>query len=249
MIDAIRSWTAAVACAVYWGVGGTAFMILALILGPILPAETSRRVGKRMIQIAFYGFTVLLRVFRIARCEYVGFDKLDRYEGGLVLAPNHPAIWDAVFIMARFGGLTCILKAALLHNPLLAGGVRLARFIPNDPPNEMVKRCVKALAEGERLLLFPEGTRTRKKEGVINEFRGGAAIVARHARVPVFPVFIETSSDFGSKGWPAWKPDYKTAHIRMTVGEPLFCGPGESAHDFLQRLRSVYIEALSPPPA
>ena len=237
------------ACALYWGIGGTSFLLLALILGPILSEDQSRRVGKRMIQFAFYWFTRLLRLFSIAKCEYVGFEKLDQYRGGLVLAPNHPAIWDAVFIMARIGGLTCILKSALLRNPLMAGGVKLARFIPNDPPNEMVKRCVRALTSGEQLLLFPEGTRTRKKEGVVNEFRGGAAIVARHAKVPVFPVFIETTSDFGSKGWPAWFPDYQTAHIRITVGEPLVCVEEESAHDFLQRLRSVFIAALSRPSA
>jgi 1-acyl-sn-glycerol-3-phosphate acyltransferase len=249
MIDVIRSWTAAVACALYWGVGGTFFLILSFILGPILPEAQSRRIGKQLIQFAFYWFTRLLRLFRVARCEYVGFEKLDSYQGGLVLAPNHPAIWDAVFIMARIGGLTCILKAALLRNPLVAGGARLARFIANDPPNEMVKRCVKALTSGERLLLFPEGTRTRKKEGPVNEFRGGAAIIARHAGVPIFPVFIETTSDFGSKGWPAWLPDYQTAHIRMTLGTPMVCGEKESAHEFLERLRAAYIAALSRPSA
>ncbi len=245
MINQVRAWTAAVACALYWGIGGTLFLLLALILTPLLSKDASRRVGKRLIQFTFYWFTRLLRLFRIATCEYVGFEKLDQHQGGFVLAPNHPAIWDAVFIMSRMGGLTCILKAALLHNPLMAGGVRLARFIANDPPNEMVKRCVKALASGERLLLFPEGTRTRKKEGVLNAFRGGVAIVAKHAGVPVFPVFIQTTSDFGSKGWPAWKPDTITAHIRMTVGEPLVCGEEESAHAFLERLRAPYIEALS----
>jgi len=248
MIDWIRRWAAALSCAFYWGIGGMAFMLMSLIVGPLLPEATSRRMGRGLIQFVFYWFTRLLSLFRIADCEMVGFEKLDDHRGGLVLAPNHPAIWDAVFIMARIGGLTCILKAALLKNPLTAGGARLARFIPNDPSREMVKRCVAALAGGERLLLFPEGTRTRKKQNVVNEFRGGIAIVAKHSHTPVFPVFVETNDDFGSKGSPAWMPPRKTVRIRMTVGEPMMCGENESAHAFLDRLRARFIEALSGPP-
>jgi len=244
----VRPWAAAVASALYWGIGGTAFLIISAVLGPILSAKTARRVGLRLMQIAFQGFVAMLKLFRIVECEFVGFDKLLRHEGGMIVAPNHPAIWDVVFIMSRVGGLTCILKTAILNNPLLAGGARLARFIPNDPPFEMVKRCVTELNEGAQLLLFPEGTRTRKQEGVVNPFRGGVAIIAHQTHKPVYPVFIRTNSDYGSKGWPAWKPPLHKVWISMTVGEPLVCGPEETSHAFLERLRAVYIAALSAPP-
>ncbi len=247
MIDFIRSWTAAVACAAYWGVGGAFFLVVGLVLGPFLPESVARRVGGCLIRFAFVGFVRLLRFFAIAEIQWVGFDKIERETGAYVLAPNHPAIWDAVFILAKIDGLTCVLKAALLRNPLVMGAARLARFIPNDPPSEMVKRCVGALEGGGKLLLFPEGTRTRKKECILNEFRGGIAIAARHAGVPVYPVFVRTDTDFGSKGSPAWRPELTTTHITMTVGDPLRCGEKESSHEFLERLRSVYLKALSPP--
>ena len=248
MIEWIRRWAAALTCGIYWFLGALVFLIAALIAVPLLPEKVSRRIGRWLVRAAFAGFIQVLRVYRIADCEMIGFDAFDRYEGGLIVAPNHPAIWDAVFILGRLTGLTCILKAALLRNPLVAGGARLSRFIANDPPSDMVKRCVKALSSGERLLLFPEGTRTRKKENVINEFRGGVAIVARHAKVPVYPVFVETNDDFGAKGTQPWIPPLKTVKIRMVVGEPLMCGDKESAHEFLERLRARYIEALSGPP-
>ena len=244
----VRPWAAAVASAIYWGMGGFSFLVIAAVLRPILAAATARRIGLRLMQMAFLGFTKLLSVFRIAECEMVGFDRLARHRGGAIVAPNHPAIWDVVFIMAHVGGLTCILKTAILKNPLLAGGARLARFIPNDPPFEMVKRCVAELHQGAQLLLFPEGTRTRKNEGILNPFRGGVAIIAHQTRAPVFPVFITTNSDYGSKSWPAWKPPLETVRIRMVLGEPLVCGPEESSHAFLERLRAAYITALSAPP-
>jgi len=248
MIDRARTWTAALLCALYWGIGGAIVLVLSLVLGPILPAAAARRVGGFMIRWPFKGFIWILRVMGVARCEFVGFDRLNRQTGGFVLAPNHPAIWDAVYILSKVPHLTCILKSSLLCNPLLAGGARLARFIPNDPPQEMIRQCITTLEQGGRLLLFPEGTRTRKAEGVINDFRGGAAIVARQAKVPVFPVFVQTDSDFGMKGRPIWHPHYQLTSIRMILGEPMTCGEEETSHQFLERLRAAYLSALSRPP-
>lgn len=245
----VRALSAKFASGIYWAAGGLGFLLVSWIVAPFLTDGKARSLGLKMIHLAFAGYVRVLRFFGIAECDYQGFDKLDAATGGFVLAPNHPAIWDVVFIMARIGGLTCILKSALLRNPLLTGGARMARFIPNEPPNEMVKRCVKALSEGQRLLLFPEGTRTRKREGLLNELRGGIALVAKHANVPVYPLFVTTDSDYGMKGWPAWRPPHSKVHIRMVVGEPLRCGEEESSHDFLERLRAVYIAALSAPSA
>ena len=247
MINQLRMMAATLASGIYWGCGGLSFLMMSWITRFLLPEATARQLGLWMIQVAFAGFVRLLALFRIAQCEYVGFEKLGDAKGGYVLAPNHPAIWDVVFIMAKMGGMTCILKASLFKNPLMSGGARMARVSPNDPPSEMVKRCVKELSEGQRLLLFPEGTRTRKWEGVLNEFRGGVALVAKHANVPVYPLFVQTNSDYGSKRWPAWKAPPETVRIRMTVGEPMLCGPQESSHEFLERLRAAYIAALSAP--
>lgn len=248
MIDRVRTWTAAAVCALYWGLGGTLVLLVALVLGPVLPPTLARRVGGFLIRWPFKGFIWILRIFGAARCEFVGFERLREQTGGFILAPNHPAIWDAVFILSKVPDLTCILKSSLLCNPLLAGGARLARFIPNDPPQEMIRSCISTLEDGGRLLLFPEGTRTRKSESLVNEFRGGVAIVARQAKLPVIPVFVETNSDFGQKGRPLWHFDYQKVQIRMTLGQPMTCGAEESSHQFLERLRAAYLSALSRAP-
>jgi 1-acyl-sn-glycerol-3-phosphate acyltransferase len=50
--------------------------------------------------------------------------------------------------------------------PILRGGAKLAGFIPNKPAHKMLQHSIEALRQGDRLLFFPEGTRTRKQEGV-----------------------------------------------------------------------------------
>ncbi|MBL9177298.1 MAG: 1-acyl-sn-glycerol-3-phosphate acyltransferase [Verrucomicrobiaceae bacterium] len=228
----------------YWAVGGLLFVLAGLVLAPFLPLETSRTIGQWLLQGAFRNFLRLLRLCGVFECEFRGFEALEGVSGGLIIAPNHPALWDAVFVIARVPGLRCIMKASLLHNPFLRGGAKLAGFIPNKPAHKMLQRSIEALRQGDRLLFFPEGTRTRKHENSINAFQGGLGIIATQSSAPVWPVFIETNSDYLSKGWPLWRLPDKKIRLRITLGEPLASPPDESAAEFMSRLREVYLTTL-----
>jgi 1-acyl-sn-glycerol-3-phosphate acyltransferase len=235
----------------YWAVGGLLFILAGLVLAPLLPLEKSRAVGQWLVQAAFRGFLTLLRLCGVFEYEFRGFEALQGITSGLIIAPNHPALWDAVFVIAKVPGLRCILKASLMHNPFLRGGAKLAGFIPNKPAHKMLQRSIEALRQGDRLLLFPEGTRTRKHENSVNNFQGGLGIIATQSSAPVWPVFIETNSDYLCKGWPLWRLPDKKVKLRITLGEPLASPPDEGAAEFTQRLREVYLSALrgSPPAA
>ena len=233
-----------VASMAYWAVGGLLFVLAGLLLVPVLALEQSRAIGQRLLQAAFRGFLDLLRLCGVFECEFRGFEALEGVSGGLIIAPNHPALWDAVFVIAKVGGLRCILKASLMHNPFLRGGAKLAGFIPNKPAHKMLQQSIEALRQGDRLLFFPEGTRTRKQECAINTFLGGIGIIATQSSAPVWPVFIETNSDYLCKGWPLWRLPDRKIRLRITLGEPLASPPDESAASFTQRLREVYLSAL-----
>ncbi|WP_449070508.1 lysophospholipid acyltransferase family protein [Prosthecobacter sp.] len=228
----------------YWAVGGLLLVLAGLILVPLLPPERSRSLGQWLLQGTFRLFLLLLRCGGVYECQWVGFEALQGVTGGLIIAPNHPALWDAVFVISKVQGLRCILKASLMHNPFLRGGARLAGFIPNKPAHKMLQRSIEALRQGDRLLFFPEGTRTRKQENAVNSFQGGLGIIATQSSAPVWPVFIETNSDYLSKGWPLWRLPDKKVRLRITLGEPLASPPDESAADFTRRLREVYLDAL-----
>lgn len=230
---------------VYWAAGGLLFVLIGLLLGLLLPLEMSRSLGQWLLQWAFRLFLVLLQLCGVFECEWCGFEALRGVTGGQIFAPNHPALWDAVFVIAKVRGLRCILKASLMHNPFLRGGARLAGFIPNKPAHRMLQRSIEALRQGDRLLFFPEGTRTRKSEGCLNNFQGGLGIIATQSSAPVWPVFIETNSNYLCKGWPLWRLPDKKVRLRITLGEPLASPPDESAAEFTLRLRAVYLEALS----
>ena len=70
-------------------------------------------------------------------------------DAGIVIAPNHPTMLDAVLIMSRLPRVVCITKAALWDNWALGGGIRLAGYMPQrraaaDDPPRGGRRCAPA---------------------------------------------------------------------------------------------------------
>jgi len=139
------------------------------------------------------------------------------------------------------------MKQSILKNPVLGGGARLAGFIPNISDKQVIRAAVDAMNRGNLLLLFPEGTRTRRDARWINPLGGGCAVIARRSGAPVIPVFIRTSGRYLEKGWPLWKRPVFPVHIEIDAGQPLVAGSGESSRDFTGRIQRVFEEELAKP--
>ncbi|MCX6875718.1 MAG: lysophospholipid acyltransferase family protein [Verrucomicrobia bacterium] len=228
----------------FWSCSALVFLLMGLLLWPLRRYPGVQRFGQRWLKRAFTGYVQVLGGFGIATCDYSGFEKLQRQAGGYIVAPNHPAMWDVVFLLSKLEPMTCIFKASLIRNPLFSGGAMLAGLIPNAPAIRMVKRAVEVLGLGGRVLFFPEGTRTRRSEGVLNPLQGSMGLVAKHSQLPVWPVLVQTDSAYLSKGWPVWRLPRRKTHLRMRVGEPVICGVDESVSDFNERLRAIYLKSL-----
>lgn len=243
-MDRLRLITAWIASLIYWVVGGSAFLILCIFLPVLFRGQRAKEVGQGTLKLAFRGFVQLLAFFGIVQCEYIGFERIRAQKGPMIIAPNHPALWDAVFVLAEVDHAACVLKASLMHNPILLGGATAAGFIPNKPIPKMLRQCIDLLRNNGRVLFFPEGTRTRKENGCLNPFFGGMAIVAKHSEAPIWPIFVQTDSPYLSKGWPLWRLPPKKIHIRMSVGEPVTFDANDSPDAFLMSLRQRYLSVL-----
>ncbi len=231
----------------YWGVFGG---LLTLIGGPLhllLPRRTGERLGRASLHQLFRKFVVYLRLSDLVRADLTALDALGDLKHSFIAAPNHTSLWDVVFIIARLPSAVCVMKKPILMNPLLGGGARLAGYIANDGINRMIRDASRSLTEGGQLLLFPEGTRTRPDARWINPLKGGCAIIASRAQVPVYPIFIRSNTRFLQKGWPLWRRPVFPISIRFDLGAPLYPQPGESSQAFTDRLAAVYEQELSKP--
>ena len=231
----------------YWGVFGG---LLTLIGGPLhllLPRRTGERLGRALLHQLFRKFVIYLRLSDLVRADLTALDALGDLKHSFIAAPNHTSLWDVVFIIARLPSAVCVMKKPILMNPLLGGGARLAGYIANDGMTRMIRDASRSLTEGGQLLLFPEGTRTRPDARWVNPLKGGCAIIATKAQVPVYPIFIRSNTRFLQKGWPLWRRPVFPITIRFDLGEPLLPQPGESSQAFTDRLAKVYEQELSKP--
>ena len=160
----------------YFGSGCVLVSLVSTVLHPLLPARLGVPLGRWMTGMHFRGFLALLRVSGLVRIDLAALDQL-RGERSIIIAPNHPSLLDAVFIISRLPQTACIMKAGIWDSFLLGGGARLSGYIRNDAPISLVRQSVDELHDGHQLLVVPEGTRTR--EPPINVFRGGFALMAK----------------------------------------------------------------------
>lgn len=231
----------------YWLIFGG---LLTLIGGPLhvlLPRRRGERLGRFFLHQLFRKFVVLLRWMDLVRADLSGLEPLATVGKPIIVAPNHTSLWDVVFLIARLPSAVCIMKRSILTNPLLGGGARLAGYIANDRMTRLIRDAENSLGEGGQLLLFPEGTRTRPDARWTNPLKGGCAIIAARAGVPVYPVFIRSDTRFLQKGWPLWKRPVFPIHMSFEMGKPLVLLPGETSQQFTARLEAIYEHELSQP--
>lgn len=194
---------------------------IALVADLLLPARVATRVGRSGIRINFRIYVFLLRLLCGCRFDLDALRELARSRGGepLIVAANHPSLLDAIILTAYLPNAVCIMKADVLHNPLMGLGARVARYITNDSPLHMVRSAIAELERGACLVVFPESTRTR--EPPVGHCESTAGIIAARAGVPVQIVTIEMSTAYLGKQWPLWRPPQLPLHCRVRLGQRL----------------------------
>jgi 1-acyl-sn-glycerol-3-phosphate acyltransferase len=187
----------------------------AMVLHALLPRRLGQPIGRLLIMAGFRFYLRFLTLFCACRFDLAELDAL-RPDRPLVLVANHPSLLDAVMIISRFPDMVCVMKAALMNNILLGSAARLARYIPNDAPLDVVLRARKALRDGAHLLIFPEGTRTRNFP--VDACTASAGLIAQRAQVPLQSLLIEFNSPYLGKAWPLWRRPELPLHFRVRVG-------------------------------
>ncbi|WP_298632775.1 lysophospholipid acyltransferase family protein [uncultured Umboniibacter sp.] len=147
------------------------------------------------------GFALLVTYIRLAGrvdIQWNNWKSLakDMEHGGVLIA-NHPSLIDVVIMIARMPRANCIVKKSLWTNPFVGVLVRACGFIPNDGRPEMLDECRQAVAQGEVIIIYPEGSRTSDTKTMT--LSRGAANIAIMADVPVLLLTIQRTTPFLTK--------------------------------------------------
>jgi 1-acyl-sn-glycerol-3-phosphate acyltransferase len=237
---AVYEYTVFYFCLLEFGVLCLLWSVIAVVLQPLLPQSLGRKLGRFGIMAGFRIFLGSLSLSGRFHFDLSALDSL-REEKSLIIAPNHPSLWDAVLIVSRLPDVGCIMKAEIINNIFLGAGARLARYIRNESLRQMILLAVKNLQEGSHILLFPEGTRT--VQAPINPLTASIGVIACRAKAPVQTVIIETDSLFLTKGWPVYKKPILPLTYRVRLGTRF--EPHEDGDALVAKLEKYFTEELS----
>jgi len=139
-------------------------------------------------------------------------------KGGVIVASNHLSYLDPPLIASVLPRrATFMARRGLFNIPLLGWLIRHYAF-PVDREKthpSTIKEALRRLKDGEVLVIFPEGQRS--KTGRLLEGKPGIGMIARIAGAPVIPTLIIGSD----KALPVGAKWLRRAKISVIFGMPL----------------------------
>lgn len=167
----------------------------------------------------------------------VGLERFPE-SGPVILAVNHVSFLDPIM-----AGLSCVrplhfmARASLFDTPVfgqLIGRVNAFPVEREGDPRAALRACGEHLDNGEVVLMFPEGTRSRT--GRLGEIKGGVGLLASRHRAAVLPLYL-----WGTRqAWPAGRAWMRPHPVRAFYGRPL--EPAAAAGRDGQRRVTEYIK-------
>lgn len=124
-------------------------------------------------------------------------------EGPAVICPNHTTIGDPFYVVFAFGRrypMRAMAKIQIMRVPFIGWILGKAGVFGVDRGHadmKAVKTALRLLKDGNKLLMFPEGTRVHEGEDVAA--KTGAAMFATRTNVPLMPVYIQRKKKLFSR--------------------------------------------------
>ena len=144
------------------------------------------------IRVIFIPFYFLLKPFRFYGNKNVP-------DGACVFVGNHYTLFDIVYpACLTWDGIHFLSKKENMSAPMLGSLCRAVKVISVNRDGNDVRAlldCFKCLKNGEKISVYPEGTRN-KTDAEMLPFKHGAAIMAIKAKVPVIPVMLYSKPRF-----------------------------------------------------
>lgn len=132
-------------------------------------------------------------------------------DGALIYVCNHYTLLDAIYPAATTTeGIHYLAKKENFEAPIIGFFIRKVKGIAaNRDGNDVraVLDCFKCLKNGEKLCIFPEGTRNKTDEEML-PFHHGAAAIAIKCKTPIVPMVLYKKPRF-----------FRMTHV--LIGDPI----------------------------
>jgi 1-acyl-sn-glycerol-3-phosphate acyltransferase len=124
--------------------------------------------------------------------------------GACIVAPKHQSAWETCKICELFGDPAIVLKAELTYIPVLKWYANACGLIPIDRDGrvkalaKMVTAAKQAAADGRKIVIFPQGTRTLPGEK--KPYKSGVAAIYKALNLPIIPMALNSGMFWPKNG-------------------------------------------------
>ncbi|MBK4733464.1 lysophospholipid acyltransferase family protein [Noviherbaspirillum pedocola] len=155
----------------------------------------------------------------------------------VVLLSKHQSTWETIFylnVMPR--PLVYVFKKSLMYIPFFGWGIALLRMIPidrskgRDAMAQIVAHGRKRLANGQWIIMFPEGTRI--PVGQKGKYKVGGTRLAVETQTPVVPIAMNSGDC-----WPRNSFIKTPGVITVSIGKPI-APDGMTAQELMERVEA-----------
>jgi 1-acyl-sn-glycerol-3-phosphate acyltransferase len=173
------------------------------------------------------------------RYQFKGYENFP--DSPAIILSKHQSAWETIFLLANLPRpLVFVFKKEILYIPFFGWGIALLRMIPID--RKQGKNAFKAvvahgrrrLKDGQWIIMFPEGTRTRV--GSQGKYKSGGTRLAVETNTPVVPIALNSG-----ECWPKNSFIKQPGTVTVSVGKPI--SPEGKTPDELMEQVEQWIES------
>lgn len=143
--------------------------------------------------------------------------------GGAIIACNHASFLDPPFVATLYTSPIHFLARNTLFKGLFGTLISDLNAVPVDRDQadlKSMKTIIRTLKEGNRVLMFPEGTRT--EDGKLLEAKAGVGMLIAKSKVPVQPVRLKGTFETLPRSGK-----FSSHPLTAIIGDPIVFTPEE----------------------
>ena len=191
---------------------------------------------------------------KYANITVSGYENIKKVDGPKIFICNHLSNSDGFIIekvLKKEYDPTFVAGVKLSNDPVTNLGTKIVKNIsikPNSADKEAIMSMINVLKEGENLVIFPEGTRSRS--GSMIEGKKGILLVARMSKASIVPISlwgtekllpINTEGDMSREQW-------HNADVNVGIGEAIVIpkkDKEESKHEYDDRCLNYIMKSIA----
>lgn len=188
-------------------------MLLKII--DVLPDKVVTFIAKKLIDSY---------INKYANIKTNGMEKIKDIKSPIIFICNHLSNADGIVMnrLLKDNNVTFVAGIKLTDNKLTKLGFHVAKTInikPNSADKEAISKIVNTLKQGNNIMIFPEGTRSRN--GKMAEGKKGLLLMAKLSKATIVPMGIWGTEKLLPINQNMASEKFNYADVNINIGDPI----------------------------